>query len=92
MESWQFGGRLHEDHPESTFRLLLSIRRPPPRYDGGVPERFLLDFDVGTYSTQQARVGMPKRVPANFADAGTCSCRFDVLSQNALLSPKCDGS
>jgi hypothetical protein len=28
---------------------------------------------------------MPKRVPANLANAGTHRCRFDVPSQNALL-------
>ena len=26
--------------------------------DGGVPQQFLLDFEVGTHSTQKARVGM----------------------------------
>src|SRR5580704_1694415 len=50
-----------------------------------MPEQFLLDFDVGTHSTQQARVGMPKGVPANLADAGTHGGGFDVPSQNALL-------
>jgi hypothetical protein len=50
-----------------------------------MPEQFLLDFDVGTHSTQQARVGMPKGVPANLADAGTHGGGFDAPSQNALL-------
>jgi hypothetical protein len=66
-------------------------RRHGPRIDihralnGRVPEQFLLDFDVSTHSTRQARVGMPKRVPANLADPGAHGCRFNVPSQNALL-------
>jgi hypothetical protein len=48
--------------------------------DGGVPQQFLLDFDVGPHSTQQARVGMAKRVPANLADANTHGGGFDVPS------------
>src|SRR5215470_9065587 len=52
---------------------------------GGVPEQFLSDSDVGAHSTQQARVGMPRRVPANLSNPGTHGCRFDVPSQNALL-------
>ena len=50
-----------------------------------MPQQFLLDFDVGPHSTQQARVGMAKRVPANLADADTHGGGFDVQSQNALL-------
>jgi len=45
-----------------------------------VPQQFLLDFDVGPHSTQQARVGMAKRVPANLADANTHGGGFDVPS------------
>ena len=52
--------------------------------DGGVAEQFLWDFDVGTHPTQQARVGMPKRVPANLVDRHA-RLQVDVLSQNALL-------
>jgi hypothetical protein len=53
--------------------------------DRRVPEQLLLDFDVGAYSTKQARVGMPKRVPADLADAGTYGCRFDLPVKDALL-------
>jgi hypothetical protein len=44
----------------------------------------LLDFDVGTRPTHQARVAMPKRVPANLVDRHA-RLQVDVPSQNALL-------
>ena len=62
--------------------LRIDIHRA---WDGGVPQQFLLDFDVDPHSTQQARVGMAKRVPANLADANTHGGGFDVPSQNAFL-------
>ena len=71
---------------DGTFTLRHGLRIDVHRaLDGRVAEQFLLDFDIGAHPTQQARVGMSKRVPANFADAGTHGCRFDVPSQNALL-------
>ena len=48
--------------------------------DGGAAEQFLLDFDVGTHMTQQARVGMAKRLPANLADP--CAAQIFIRGLN----------
>jgi hypothetical protein len=52
-----------------------------------MPQQFLLDFDVGTHSTRQARVGMPKvcqpilPTPArDVFQAGSLTISFDSLT------------
>jgi hypothetical protein len=95
---WPGDSRRHKSHRAVRSELPHCLRHACPRtwlayrhssihraLDGGMPEQFLLDFDVGRHSTQQARVGMAKRVPANLADADTHGGGFDVPSQNALL-------